>query len=664
MSDAKYFQRGKVQELRSELNSDRRDPKHSKKKAVLKRIVANMTMGNDMSQLFPDVLACIGTPSIEVKKMVYLFLINYARARPEQSSEAISGFLRDTADPNPLVRALAIRTMGYLKVDSVVEAFVHPLKEALHDDDPFVRKTAALGVAKLCSHDKSLVEREGLLQSLMSLLSDPNPTVVANAVASLTEISERSEDFQLSISVSAANKLINALDQSSEWGQVSLLEALLSCVPQEPGEAESLADRVVPRLQHSNAGVVLSAVKVIVYLMNYMPSQRDVQSLCRKLGPPLITLLNSSREIQYVTLRNILLILQRHPILQGNIHVFFCKYDDPPNVKLTKLDILYRLSTSDNVDRVLTELAEYATEVDVDFVRKSVRLIGKLAILIDSATERCITTLVRLVESRVHYVLQEAIIVIKDIFRKYPNRYEGIIGTLCDNLGDLDDPEAKVSMIWVVGQYAERIDHVEYVLEGFLDNFAQEPTQVKLALLTAVMKLFLKRPSVGQDLVPKVLKWATEDTDDPDVRDRGYIYWRLLSTDPVVAKEIILADQPEISLESSEGMAPVLLDELLLHISSLASIHHKPPSSFIPSSKTRALEASKVLVPRSSPSSAPMHIDLPSRHLAIPGNPYEMAADRPALALTPGPSPLLSSSKSSPVASTHHEEEVGEEGPQ
>ncbi|RKP11249.1 hypothetical protein BJ684DRAFT_18132 [Piptocephalis cylindrospora] len=189
------------------------------------------------------------------------------------------------------------------------------------------------------------------------------------------------------------------------------------------------------------------------------------------------------------------------------------------------------------------------------------------------------------------------------------------------------------------------------------------------------MKLFLKRPSAGQDLVPKVLKWATEDTDDPDVRDRGYIYWRLLSTDPVVAKEIILADQPEISLESAEEMAPTLLDELLLHISSLASIHHKPPTSFIPSSKSRTLEVSKVLVTRGSPfpspasitattsAPPPMHIDLPSRHLAIPGNPYEMAADRPALALTPGPSPFLTASSggNSPVVSTHEEDERGGE---
>lgn len=47
---------------------------------------------------------------------------------------------------------------------------------------------------------------------------------------------------------------------------------------------------------------------------------------------------------------------------------------------------------------------------------------------------------------------------IRDIFRKYPNRFEGIIPELFENLNDLSDPEAKASMIWIIGEYADRID--------------------------------------------------------------------------------------------------------------------------------------------------------------------------------------------------------------
>lgn len=45
--------------------------------------------------------------------------------------------------------------------------------------------------------------------------------------------------------------------------------------------------------------------------------------------------------------------------------------------------------------------------------------------------------------TQVTYVVQEAVVVIKDIFRKYPNKYESIISTLCENLDSLDEPEAR-----------------------------------------------------------------------------------------------------------------------------------------------------------------------------------------------------------------------------
>jgi len=53
-----------------------------------------MTMGNDMSSLHPDVVACMSIPVLEVKKMVYLFLINYAKGKPEMALEAINTFRR------------------------------------------------------------------------------------------------------------------------------------------------------------------------------------------------------------------------------------------------------------------------------------------------------------------------------------------------------------------------------------------------------------------------------------------------------------------------------------------------------------------------------------------------------------------------------------------
>ena len=57
-------------------------------------------------------------------------------------------------------------------------------------------------------------------------------------------------------------------------------------------------------------------------------------------------------------------------------------------------------------------------------------------------------------------------------------RYESIIATLCENLDTLDEPEAKASMIWIIGEYAERIDNADELLEQFLETFPEETTLV------------------------------------------------------------------------------------------------------------------------------------------------------------------------------------------
>lgn len=202
--------------------------------------------------------------------------------------------------------------------------------------------------------------------------------------------------------------------------------------------------------------------------------------------------------------------------------------------------------------------------------------------------------MLELVATKVSYIVQEATVVIRNIFRKYPNRYESIISTLCENLDSLDEPEAKAAMIWVIGQYADRIDNSDVLLDDFLYSFADEPVEVQLALLTATVKLFIQRPTKGQELVPKVLKWATEETDNPDLRDRGYMYWRLLSSDPATAKRIVMGEKPAITAES-EKLDPATLEEMCLNVGTLATVYLKPVQQVFRSARPRKLPDSPAL---------------------------------------------------------------------
>lgn len=157
--------------------------------------------------------------------------------------------------------------------------------------------------------------------------------------------------------------------------------------------------------------------------------------------------------------------------------------------------------------QVLLEFKEYATEVDVDFVRKAVRAIGRCAVSIERAAERyvgcclaqragracnlCAFELLQVHQCpagahpdqselcgpggdhchqghlqvathacrRTPLLSPVRLTMLCSCLRRYPNRYETIISTLCDNLESLDEPEAKASMIWIIGEYAERIDN-------------------------------------------------------------------------------------------------------------------------------------------------------------------------------------------------------------
>lgn len=97
-------------------------------------------------------------------------------------------------------------------------------------------------------------------------------------------------------------------------------------------------------------------------------------------------------------------------------------------------------------------------------------------------------------------------------------------------------------------------------------------------MLTAVVKLFIYKSSseTAKELVHKVLKWTTEGVDNPDLRDRGFMYWRMLAMNPALAREIVLAEKPAITTDS-DRMDRGALDQLLLHAGTIGSIYHKNP---------------------------------------------------------------------------------------
>uniref|UniRef100_A0A914R0P5 Clathrin/coatomer adaptor adaptin-like N-terminal domain-containing protein n=1 Tax=Parascaris equorum TaxID=6256 RepID=A0A914R0P5_PAREQ len=87
---------GEIFELKNELNSDKKE----KKREAVKKVIASMTVGKDVSALFPDVVNCMQTDNVELKKLVYLYLMNYAKSQPDLAIMAVNTFVKVSFETN------------------------------------------------------------------------------------------------------------------------------------------------------------------------------------------------------------------------------------------------------------------------------------------------------------------------------------------------------------------------------------------------------------------------------------------------------------------------------------------------------------------------------------------------------------------------------------
>ena len=569
--------------------------KVDRQKTAIKKIISAMTIGRDVSKLFPHVVKCIITPNLELKKLVYLYIINYARVKPLETLLAVNALKRDASDfnGNPLTRALAVRTMGCLGVEEIMQFLCDPLKDALNDKDPYVRKTGALCVAKIYDINPQLAEDQfGFLDKIKEMLEEEtNAMVLANCISALIEISTTKGKDILEINWSKCRHLMSALHENNEWTQIYLLEGISRYSPTKQDEINEMIERIIPCVSHSNAGVVLSVIKILIKLLDLVENPETIRSVCKKITPSLVTLLSSEPEIQYVALKNINILIQKRPIIfEKDIKIFFSSFTEPLYNKLEKLEIIYKLVSMNNIDIVLNELKEYASDVDIKFVRRSVKLIGQCAIKLEKAAQRCVETLVELVKTQVSFVIQEAIIALKDIFRRYPNTFEGAMAIINENLRTLDDPEAKAALIWIIGEYSDRIEGAENQLIKFIDNLKEEPYVIQINILDSATKTFLKCQSEeSYNILNQVFDFCTKECEDPDVRDRGYMYYRLMTIDPQLASKIIVNDKPRIN-EDVSGFDDNLLAILMDNLGTMATIYEKPPEAFVKKTKEKYFE--------------------------------------------------------------------------
>ena len=471
---SKYFTNPNPEdaELQEALNS----MKLSRQKDSMKQIIASMTIGKDVSKLFPDVVKLIRTKNIELKKLVYLYLINYARVKPDLIFLAVAAFHSDARDgATPLIRGLAIRTMGCIRVPEIVSYLCETLSYCIKDKDAYVRKTAAMCVSKLYQTSPQQVRENGFINILHDCLEDENPIVVANAMTALSEISILSGVNQIKIKSKNLKNILDSLTKANEWAQVQILDALVFYNTKKSTHAEEVIEGVLPRLSHVNQSVVMSAIKVIMKFMDTIEDIEKIKVYCKKLTNSIMSILISYPEIQYILLRSLhAIVIKRPMLLEKEFKYFYVQYNDPIYIKLEKVDILYKLCNKKNYEMIIQEFTSYAlTETNAELIRKSIKYIGYVGYKFESSYDLCVRSINKIIDNNNEDAVPECIIVARDLMRKYKSTASDLIKKITlDLINSLNDLNAKSAALYIIGEFCEQIPESTEIITFFVNNFS------------------------------------------------------------------------------------------------------------------------------------------------------------------------------------------------
>ncbi|XP_075753622.1 AP-3 complex subunit beta-2 isoform X3 [Pelodiscus sinensis] len=575
--------------------------KDSLKLEAMKRIVAMIARGKNASDLFPAVVKNVACKNIEVKKLVYVYLVRYAEEQQDLALLSISTFQRGLKDPNQLIRASALRVLSSIRVPIIVPIMMLAIKEAASDMSPYVRKTAAHAIPKLYSLDSD--QKDQLIEVIEKLLSDKTTLVAGSVVMAFEEVCPE----RIDLIHKNYRKLCNLLIDVEEWGQVVIInmltryartqflspnqnESLLEENPEkafygseeedakeDKPDAASLVKRkpyvmdpdhrlllrnTKPLLQSRNAAVVMAVAQLYFHLAPKAEVGVIAKALVRLLrshrpadGSPS---LSPGSEVQYVVLQNVATMsIKRRGMFEPYLKSFYIRSTDPTQIKILKLEVLTNLANETNISTILREFQTYIRSMDKDFVAATIQAIGRCATNIGKVRDTCLNGLVQLLSNRDELVVAESVVVIKKLLQMQPSQHSEIIKHMAKLTDNIQVPMARASILWLIGEYCEHVPKMAPdVLRKMAKSFTGEEDIVKLQVINLAAKLYLTNSKQSKLLTQYVLNLAKYDQ-NYDIRDRArFIRQLIVPTEKSgvlnkYAKKLFLAQKPAPILESS-----------------------------------------------------------------------------------------------------------------
>uniref|UniRef100_A0A672K035 AP-3 complex subunit beta n=1 Tax=Sinocyclocheilus grahami TaxID=75366 RepID=A0A672K035_SINGR len=434
--------------------------KESLKLEAMKRIVGLIAKGKNASELFPAVVKNVASKNIELKKLVYVYLVRYAEEQQDLALLSISTFQRALKDPNQLIRASALRVLSSIRVPIIVPIMMLAIKEAATDLSPYVRKTAAHAIQKLFSLDPD--QKEHLIEVIEKLLKDKSTLVAGSVVMAFEEVCPD----RIDLIHKNYRKLCNLLVDVEEWGQVVIIHMLTRYARTQfvspwredavfdensekafyDSEEERRVDQSKPYIMDPDHRLLLRNTKPLLQSRNTAVVMA-VSQLYWHLSPKhelsiitksLVRLLRSHREVQYIVLQNIATMsIQRKGMFEPFMKSFYVRSTDATHIKTLKLEILTNLANEANISTILREFQTYVKSQDKAFAAATIQAIGCCATNISEVTDTCLNGLVLLLSNRDETVVAESVVVIKKLLQTQPSQHSDIIkhmAKLFDNI--------------------------------------------------------------------------------------------------------------------------------------------------------------------------------------------------------------------------------------
>uniref|UniRef100_A0A8C6V109 AP-3 complex subunit beta n=1 Tax=Neogobius melanostomus TaxID=47308 RepID=A0A8C6V109_9GOBI len=565
----------KNEDLKEMLESN----KESHKLEAMKRIVGLIAKGKNASELFPAVVKNVASKNIELKKLVYVYLVRYAEEQQDLALLSISTFQRALKDPNQFIRASALRVLSSIRVPIIVPIMMLAIKEASTDLSPYVRKTSAHAIQKLYSLDPD--QKEQLIEVIEKLLKDKSTLVAGSVVMAFEEVCPD----RIDLIHKNYRKLCNLLVDVEEWGQVVIISMLTRYArtqfinpwkedgldennetafydsDSERNQTEAkpyimdpdhrlLLRNTKPLLQSRNTAVVMS----VAQLYWHLAPKHEVSVVTKSL----VRLLRSHREVQFIVLQNIATMsIQRKGMFEPFMKSFYVRSTDPTNIKTLKLEILTNLANEANISTILREFQTYVKSQDKEFAAATIQAIGRCATNISEVADTCLNGLVQLLSNRDETVVAESVVVIKKLLQTQPSQHSEIIKHMAKLFDNITVPMARASILWLIGEYCEKVPKIAPdVLRKMAKTFTTEEDIVKLQTVNLAAKLYLTNSKQTKLLTQYILNLGKYDQ-NYDIRDRTRFIRQLIvpseksSALNKYARRILLASKPAPVLESA-----------------------------------------------------------------------------------------------------------------